>query len=187
MKSAEVLKTVLKVLGLGVLALVACVVFFIYAPQIFWGNSQVTATSQERGGLSVRLTHPRVVKGRGDRMTMTVVNHTSGPVTLTEPFSCFSTDYTPKFYDQQGKLHRADSTVTCLTVALPPITLPANGSETAQVSLNVGGVPPGKYKVVYDFSLIRRNSDPDAQNVAFTQVRLPQTTEMQVVPWWRLF
>lgn len=187
MNSAEVLKTVLKALGFGALALIAAFVFAIYAPRTFWRNSEVTATSEVQGGLSVRLTHPRVVKGRGDRMTMTVFNHTSKPVTLTEPFSCFSTNYLPRFYSRQGELREAVGTVACPTMALPPLTLPANGSATAKVALHIGGVPPGSYKVVYDFSLIRHADGPDAQTASYVQVPLTLTTEMQVVPWWRLF
>ena len=56
MKSADWPPTLLKAFGLSVLALIAYVAFFLYAADHFWGNSEITVTSEQQGGLSVSLT-----------------------------------------------------------------------------------------------------------------------------------
>ncbi|MFC6591419.1 hypothetical protein ACFP81_04935 [Deinococcus lacus] len=185
MKFADGLRVALKVLGFGVLAVVACLAFAIYAADTFWGNSEVTAASQERGGLSVRLTHPRVVKGRGDRMTMTVVNHTSQPVTVMEPFHYF--DGSPVFTDARGERQKTAGNQTYTMIGVGPIVVPAGGSESGDVELYTEGLPASTYTVIYDLSLRRVEGDAAGPQETYSEVPLQLTTQVQVVPWWRLF
>lgn len=147
MNSANWPLTLLKALGLSVLALVAHVAFYIYAADHFWGNSEITVTSQQQGGLSVSLTHPTVVKGRGSPMTMTVSNHTSEPVTVAEPFFCFFGS--PSFIDSRGQIQQTTDVLTCPTIGMPPITIPARSSKSGEVWLSTEGLPADTYKVTY--------------------------------------
>ena len=98
-----------------VLVLSACTAFYFYASSHSWGNSEMTVTSEQRDGLSVSLVHPAVVKGRGEKVTATVFNHTSDPITIMEPrFFC---GRLPDFYDSRGNQREAVSTVSCATIA----------------------------------------------------------------------
>lgn len=187
MKSANWLGHLLKVLGLSVLALVAYVAFYIYAANHFWGNSEITVTSEQQGGLSVSLTHPAVVKSGGNPMnpmTMTVFNHTSEPVTVAEPFLCFFGN--PEFIDSHGQQQQTADNLTCPMIGMPPITIPARSSKSGKVWLYTEGLPADTYKVTYEVPLSRL-ADWESPSARSSEVTLNVSTGVRVVPWWRLF
>lgn len=187
MKSADWLGRLLKALGLSALALVAYVAFFLYAAGTFWSNSEVTVTSEQQDGLSVSLTHPAVVKGRGNAMTMTVFNHTSEPVTVAEPFNCFLVENQPSFVDSRGQVQRTAGDMACTMIALAPITIPAGGSESGEVWLSTEGLPADSYKVTYNILLRRIVGKELTDNTSYQQIALNVMTQVRVVPWWWLF
>ncbi|GHG03370.1 hypothetical protein GCM10017783_14780 [Deinococcus piscis] len=171
-------------LGL-VLVLFGCGAFYFYASSHFWGNSEVTITSEQRDGLSVSLIYPAVVKGRGEKVTATVFNHTSDLITIMEPrFFC---GRLPDFYDRSGRQREAVSTVSCATIASVPVALPAHGSKVMETGLYFEGLPADTYKAVYDVSLTRVKGEANGADAIHDQVPLKVTTQMRVVPWWRLF
>lgn len=169
------------------LALVAYVAFFLYAAGTFWGNSQVTVTSEQRDGLSVSLTHPAVVKSGGNPMnpmTMTVFNHTAQAVTLAEPFLCFFGN--PEFIDSSGQQQQTADNLACPTIGMPPITVPAGDSKSGKVWLYTEGLPADTYKVTYEV-LLSRLADWESPSARSSKVSLNVSTGVRVVPWWRLF
>ena len=186
MNSADWPLTLLKALGLGVLAFIVYVAFFLYATETFWRNSEVTVTSEQQDGISVSLTHPTVVKGGGSSMTMTMFNHTSEPVTVAEPFFCFFG--TPSFVNSRGQVQQTTDILTCPTIGMPPITIPARSSESGEVWLYMKGLPADTYKVTYDISLNRLIGWNSAgASYSSSEVTLTVRTQVRVVPWWQLF